>query len=296
MKKLLLFFGLMSISLSANAQVTNYNVGDTVDDFTVTDTEGNVHNLYSITASGKYVFLDFFFVECGPCQTWQATYNEFHDRYGCNEGEIFCLSINNGFDNDQQVIQYEETFGGPFNHAPAVSNEGGGEAVDNNFGVSAYPTFCLISPENTIINLDIWPLDPEPMECNVLNVGTPNTLELALYPNPVQSQNTLHVQLSQAQTGKFTVYSAIGRVLLTGSVEGNSISIPVNLASGNYFLSVEGDSPSSWARATRRMGLVAAAATDLDRFKGTQWEADFLEIRDELFKCFLIKTHQNWLL
>ena len=259
MKNLLLFFGLISLSITVNAQVTNYNVGDTVDDFTVTDTEGNEHNLYSITASGKYVFLDFFFVECGPCQTWQATYNEFHDRYGCNEGQVYCLSINNGFDNDQQVIQYEETFGGPFNHAPAVSNEGGGEAVDENFGVSAYPTFCLINPDNIIINIDIWPLtgvetfeaafpagfDPEPMECNVLNVGTPKALDIALYPNPVQSQNSMHVQLSEAQTGKFTIYSTIGRVLMTGSFEGNSLDIPVSLASGTYFLSVEGDKGSA---------------------------------------------------
>ncbi|HBB48772.1 MAG TPA: hypothetical protein DCZ44_03950 [Flavobacteriaceae bacterium] len=259
MKNLLLTIVLLSLPIFAHAQATNYNVGDTVDDFTVTDTDGVEHNLYSITASGKYVFLDFFFVECGPCQTWQATYNELYDRYGCNEGQIYCLSINNGFDNDEQVIQYEETYGGPFNHAPAVSNEGGGEAVDNNFGVNAYPTFCLINPENVIINIDIWPLtgvetfeaafpagfDPEPMECNVLNVGNPNTLELALYPNPVQSQNTLHVQLSQGQTGRFTVYSTIGRVLLTGAFDGNSLDLPIHLASGTYFLSIEGDKGSA---------------------------------------------------
>jgi hypothetical protein len=87
--------------------------------------------------------------------------------------------------------------------------------------------------------------DPEPMECNVLNVGTPNTLELALYPNPVQSQDSMRVQLSEAQTGKFTIYSTIGRVLMTGSFEGNSLDIPVNLASGTYFLSVEGDKGSA---------------------------------------------------
>lgn len=255
MKNLLFSLAFLTLPILVNAQATNYNVGDIVDDFTVVDTDGMEHNLYSITASGKYVFLDFFFVNCGPCQTWQATYNELHDRYGCNEGQVYCLSINNGFDNDQQVIQYEETFGGPFNHAPAVSNEGGGEAVDANFGVSAYPTFCLISPDNIIINTDIWPLtgvetfeaafpagfDPEPMECNVLSVVEPSALEVSLYPNPVNAQETLHVRLSQSQKGIYSVYSINGRVLFQGSILGDSVDIPARLSSGTYFLSIESD-------------------------------------------------------
>ena len=254
MKNLFLTFAFLTLPILANAQATNYSVGDVVDDFTVVDTEGVEHNLYSITASGKYVFLDFFFVNCGPCQTWQATYNQLHDKYGCNEGEVYCLSINNGFDNNAQVIQYEATYGGPYNHAPAVSNEGGGEAVDANFGISAYPTFCLINPDNVIINTDIWPLtgietfeaafpadfNPEPMECNVLDIGEQSTLELSLYPNPVNAQETLHVRLSQSQSGTYTVYSTNGRVLFKGPISGDSVDIPVRLASGTYFLSIEG--------------------------------------------------------
>lgn len=89
MKTLLITLTFFTLPILANAQATNYNVGDVVDDFTVVDTEGVEHNLYSITASGKYVFLDFFFVNCGPCQTWQATYNQLHDKYGCNEGEVY---------------------------------------------------------------------------------------------------------------------------------------------------------------------------------------------------------------
>jgi cytochrome oxidase Cu insertion factor (SCO1/SenC/PrrC family) len=259
MKNLFLTFALLTLPILANAQATNYSVGDVVDDFTVVDTEGVEHNLYSITASGKYVFLDFFFVNCGPCQTWQATYNQLHDKYGCNEGEVYCLSINNGFDNNAQVIQYEETYGGPYNHAPAVSNEGGGEAVDANFGISAYPTFCLINPDNVIINTDIWPLtgietfeaafpadfNPEPMQCNVLSIVEQNEMDIAIYPNPVNSQDALHVRLSQPQSGTFTVYSTNGRVLLQGSISGDSVDIPVRLASGTYFLSIEGDKGSA---------------------------------------------------
>ena len=48
-------FILLFFAVYLNAQTGNYQNGDVVDDFTVTDTEGVVHNLYSITAQGKYV-------------------------------------------------------------------------------------------------------------------------------------------------------------------------------------------------------------------------------------------------
>ncbi len=258
MKKMLLLMGLICLPILSTAQVTNYTVGDIVDDFTVTDVEGNEHNLYSITATGKYVFLDFFFVNCGPCQTWQPTYNELYDKYGCNQGEIYCLSINSGIDDDAAVIAYEETFGGPFNHAPAVSMEGGSGAVDDNFGVIAYPTFCLINPDNEIINTDIWPLtgvetfeaafpegfDPAPMECTILGIGDTNTLSVTLYPNPVSANGNLTIRLDAPQTSQVTIFSVTGRSLYSHQFEGSEIEIPVNLASGTYFLSIDGENGS----------------------------------------------------
>ena len=42
------------------------------------------------------------------------------------------------------------------------------------------------------------------------------------------------------------------------------------------------------------MGLVAAAATDVDRFKGTQWEADFLKIRDEVLKMDTLSDRHSY--
>lgn len=156
MKKITLI--LILFSFMTNAQVRNYNVGDVIDDFTVTDTEGVEHNLYSITAQGKHVWLDFFFVDCVPCQLTVSHFNEFYDKYGCNDGEVYALSINLGNDGDAYVEWYKQQFGGPFNHAPAASGEGGSAAVRNNFGVNAFPTFCLIGPDNTLLNKDISPI------------------------------------------------------------------------------------------------------------------------------------------
>ncbi|HEY0978651.1 MAG TPA: T9SS type A sorting domain-containing protein [Flavobacteriales bacterium] len=148
----------VSLGTAAFAQVQNYSEGDVVDDFTVTDTEGNVHNLYAITASGKHVMLDFFFDTCPPCQATQPYFNQLHETYGCNSADLFVISINNGTDNNAAVIAFEATYGGSYTHSPAVGIEGGCSAVDEAFGIMAYPTYCLIGPDNQLKSGDIWPI------------------------------------------------------------------------------------------------------------------------------------------
>ena len=70
MKKTITFLAslLMFIQLSFS-QVGGFSVGQTVSDFTVTDVHGNTHTLSSITASGQWVLIDFFFTTCPPCQS-----------------------------------------------------------------------------------------------------------------------------------------------------------------------------------------------------------------------------------
>ncbi len=256
MKKITLLLAFIAFSLSVNSQVQNYSLGDVVDDFTLTDTEGNEHNLYSITAQGKYVFLDFFFDTCGPCQQTTPIFNELYDKYGCNEGEVYCLSVNNGTDTDLEVIQFEQTFGGPFEHAPAVSMEGGAGAVDSNFGITAYPTYCLINPSNEIIALDIWPIanvgtfeaafpvgfDPVPAPCSPLGVDD-NSLDVSfqLFPNP-SNGSVINLKLNDATTkAVVNIYSVVGKLVYTNSFDSNSIKIDTNLSSGAYIVNVNTD-------------------------------------------------------
>ncbi len=255
MKKIILFLGLVAFGLNSQAQIQNYNLGDVVDDFTVTDTEGNQHNLYSLTSQGKYVFVDFFFVDCPPCQQTTPIFNELHDKYGCNEGDVFCISVNTGQDNDAQVIQFEDTYGGDFNHAPAVSGDGGSAAVDSNFNPVAYPTYCLINPNNEIINLDIWPLtgvetfeatfpsgfEPPAMECSVLGLEEA-ILEDAfrMYPNP---SNTGSVNLTigiQFDSAEVTIYNVLGAAVFTTQLTSNDFQMNTsNLPSGMYLVNLQ---------------------------------------------------------
>lgn len=258
MKKYILSIGVLTLSLGLNAQVSGYAVGEVVDDFTVTDTQGNTHNLYSITASGKHVYLDFFFDTCVPCQGASPTFGEFYDKYGCNGGEVYCLVMNNGTDSDAETIAYEEAFGGPGNHAPAVSADGGAGAVDAAFGVGAYPTFCLIGPDNKLINGDIWPLagvstfegtfygafNPAPMACSALSIEEETFTSFALYPNPAQTSTTIVFDADEATEGVITLFNILGEAVQTTAISAvhgsNSFELAiVGIQAGNYIVQVQ---------------------------------------------------------
>ena len=151
MKKLYTTFILCLSLVSVNAQTSL----TTAVDFTVTDVHGETHNLFTILEEGKHVIVDFFYTTCGPCQASVPTMNQAYTDYGCNTGEIFFLSIDNG-DTDAQVLQYENQFGGLF---PSVSGiDGGGNLVVSNYGIGAYPTVILIAPDRSILEQDIFPV------------------------------------------------------------------------------------------------------------------------------------------
>ena len=151
MKKLytILLLSLSLVSLNAQTSLT------TAVDFTVTDVHGNTHNLFTYLDDGKHVIVDFFFTTCGPCISSVPTMNTAFTNYGCNSGEVIFIAIDDG-DSDAEVLQYENDYGGLL---PSVSGiEGGGNAVNSAYGISAYPTVILIAPDQTILEQDIYPV------------------------------------------------------------------------------------------------------------------------------------------
>lgn len=237
------------------AQVNNYDVGDVVDDFTVTDVNGTTWNLYDITSQGKYVYLDFFFDTCVPCQVTQHVFNEVYDKYGCNGGDLFMISINNGTDTNAEVIAYEAEFGGSFNHSPAVGIEGGCETVNDNFGINGYPSYLLISPENVYLhridefvqNITVETFEesfpsnfnPAPMSCS-LNVEENEAFDFAIYPNPTHNNSTISLLLNRnISEGTVTIHTFLGQKVYTKTIL-QSTTVPITgLAAGTYIVRLE---------------------------------------------------------
>jgi thiol-disulfide isomerase/thioredoxin len=234
------------------AQFNNYENGDIVNDFTVTDVNGTTHNLYSYTTAGKYVYLDFFYSACGGCRDFIPIFNELYDKYGCNEGDIICLAINSGYDKDDGVVNFENTYGGSFNHAPAVSLDGGCEVVITDFDPMYYPAVCLIAPDNSMVNSNISPynsvadlenafpsgFNPTPQNCSLNINSIQNSYVFSVSPNPVINKE-LTIDIYSASNGTLIIYNILGKELLFIKLTHSTQKIQVDLVSGIYLVKVK---------------------------------------------------------
>ena len=121
-------------------------------DFTVTDSDGNTHNLYAdYVNQDKVVVLEIFFTTCPPCAThaphWQALYENVQSQYP-GQVEFFMLSDKSA-DINTLVSQYKIDKNLTM---PGVGSQGGSlEAVQpyksGQFGpFYGTPTFVIITP------------------------------------------------------------------------------------------------------------------------------------------------------
>lgn len=236
------------------AMTTTLSVGQTslteAVDFTVTFTDGEEFNLFDKLAEGKWVCIDWFFTTCGPCQSNQPYYTETFQNFGCNEGDIFFLSIETTV-GDAQTIVYEETFAGD-NAPPAASGtEGGGQDAEGPYNIGAYPTFILINPDGDIVEQDMWPLTDgaatftsyfeghglQQMICST-DINETDQTSVNAYPNP--AQDNISIELS-GFSGLVTVdvFNVIGELVhsirTNNSIERIDVS---DWSEGNYTLSI----------------------------------------------------------
>lgn len=261
MKKILFsLFAYFILSNYGYSQVTGYNPGDVVEDFTVTDIYGVSHNLYNYTSQGKLVYLDFFFTTCGPCQVTSPIFNEFHEKYGCNGYNVVCLAVNGIGENNTSVETYEETYGGSYSHAPAIASEGGSDQISNAFNIGAYPTYCLIGPDNTLLNHDIWPVSsliefeatlPDSIEAKECLLTSQRSIfqkqnTLTIYPNPVpQGSKTFNIQIPEHLYGNIQIdlTDITGKIVFSNTYTQNhyqnkELNVTTDLSQGSYTLNM----------------------------------------------------------
>lgn len=256
-RTLLSMAAICATTFALNAQIQGYAVGATVADFTVTDIDGNTHTLSDYANAGQWVVLDFFFTTCPPCQSTAPFFNELHEKYGCNAADLVCLTVNTGQDNNAAVAAYENTYGGTFNHSPAIASEGGAGAVNSAFNPAAYPTYCLIGADMKLKNADIWPItsvanfetafaaagfSPTPTACGGLGTAEIAGFDgLVVYPNPAANSATVGVNLDAASDVAVSVYNMVGALVSTETFNGvsgaNKFAMNTsNLENGQYLV------------------------------------------------------------
>ena len=138
MKKLITFILALAIGFGLKAQCPLTQAVD----FTATDVHGTEVHLFDILDGGQYVLVDFFFVNCGPCQIATPKVVESYYAMGCNQHDVFYIEISDR-DSDAACLNWVNNYGVEY---PTISGAAGGSGISNTYQIGAFPTVILIAP------------------------------------------------------------------------------------------------------------------------------------------------------
>lgn len=246
MKKITFSFIFSIVMLATMAQTTL----TTAVDFTVTDTKGVSHNLFTYLNAGKYVCIDFFYKDCPACGTTAPFLQSTFENFGCNQGNVIILAVSSQ-DNDATLITYANANG--YAYPMISSSTGGGAPVHTTYGITATPTFILIAPDKNIVERDMWPLaNAQALITYITNrggvaqacVASVNETEkeaLVSYPNPATNQVTVETKMEEVYS--ISIKNINGQTVLNQKSEGSlSVTLDVSqLSKGVYMLEVQSE-------------------------------------------------------
>ncbi len=246
--KLIVVSCLLIFGVHINA-ISQYNINDTVSDFTVVDVHGNTHNLFSYLDDNKYVCIDFFGISCEQCLTLVPTFNNIFTSYGCNKSDLVFLAINY-FNSDDEVLSFEEEYGGIY---PSVSGMGGGQSVFEDWQINYWPQLWLISPDKTLVS-NISPIKKENIDsvfnsfgikkdsCPTSNIPiqsfSKNTF--TIYPNP--ASDIIYINsFGYSSYNNYKIYNLSGLIVANGILTNKKTIQISKLKSGFYILEFSQD-------------------------------------------------------
>ncbi len=130
-------------------------VGQTAIDFTFTDTQGQQHQLYEdYLDQGKTVLVDFFFVDCPPCNVFAPLLQDIYVDWGEGQEDVEFFSLSTkAWDSNADVKGYEDMHGLT---NPGAGVDGGALDIfttylESEFGpIFGSPYFMVIAPNGTV--------------------------------------------------------------------------------------------------------------------------------------------------
>ena len=211
----LLFFILSILNVSAHPTL---KVGDKAPDFTVTNTEGNPINLYSL--KGKIILLDFWASWCGPCRMANKELIKMYKEYKDNGFEVFSVSLDS--DKNAWIKAIEKDKLEWPNHGSDLKDWESAPA--QLYGITALPTTFLIDENGIIIAQDY---DLKQVQLTLNEYLSDNT-------SPYPKTTTEKIFLSNKK--KFEITDSLNNVILKGKEDIVDVKF---LKDGNYILKTE---------------------------------------------------------
>jgi thiol-disulfide isomerase/thioredoxin len=240
MKKWLLFFLWLFCFYRGFSQ--------TAPDFTFTDTDSNVWNLYTELDKGKTVLLDFFYVNCVPCQTLTPEIVQVNNDYGAGNERLLVFGISDR-DNNQSIKQFDSNLGVNY---PSCGNEGGGDTITSLymswFSFIGWPTYAVVCPDKSIVwNLPKSEGLPEIRaaidNCHDLTSNKSVNYHSGFLIYPIPANEELYLKTEIKGFAEIRLYNSVsGKEVFFKKQElsAESISIPLTeLNSGMYILMVK---------------------------------------------------------
>ena len=198
--------------------IANFAIGQEALDFTITDTKGETWNLFDELAKGKTVVLDFFFVNCTPCQELTPAMAQLYSEY--DKDSLLVLGLSDRDINDK-VVEFENEFGVNY---PSAGIDGGGDTVTDLyrswFSFVGWPTYAVVCPNREIQwnlqrDTNFIEVRKEIGKCkSTLSTSEVSTEDFQVYPNPIASNNTLVLSIQNNNPVNVRLVSLTGQVVL----------------------------------------------------------------------------------
>ena len=144
MKKTLLIIACF-LSTFSFAQLPANSLGQ---DFTITDIEGETHNLYDILDEGKTVILDLFATWCGPCWSFAeaGTLENLQSQY---PDAVFCMAIEADPSTAESTI-YNSDLGNWTTIIDYMMADDPTGNIADDYALAYYPTIYKICPDRMV--------------------------------------------------------------------------------------------------------------------------------------------------
>ena len=248
----------------------------TAPDFTVTDSEGNTHQLYDgYLNQGKTVLIKIFFTTCPPCIQFAPFMEDYYQEWGAGENDVEFFELSDkSFDLDVNINTYKSNYGMTF---PGVGSQGGSlEAVSpyksGQFGsFTGTPTFIVIAPDGNV-QFDVFGSGIsgqfEALDEAILATGALKPDTMVIDTMMIDTSTTNPVSISGQvtfQTGSTLIPNVIVEVFANSEENSEVLFADTSDANGNINFSFIADSVANDAVVrARKEGAAGNGLTGID--------------------------------